>query len=156
MNDASALVLLHDVELLFDELVDHVEGRFAAIGARAWAQLVLLGLEMARYRLAPRGLRLRLRLLLFRQLLGSRRTLLEGAQGFALDGRRCGGRLLDRELSVLALRDREHTVGGRLSTSAAPQARSRTSRDHTWRSVSIVFMAFRAEPCAGTSHVAPR
>lgn len=86
----------------------HVEDRLAAIGARARAQLVLLGLEMARDRLAPRRLRLRLRLRLFRHLLGSRRTLLEGAPSFALDGRRCGGRtLLGRELSVLALRDRE-------------------------------------------------
>jgi len=103
MNDAPALVLLHDVELLFDELVDHVQCGLAAAGARAWAQLVFLGFEMARYRFAPRRLRLRLR----RRLLGSLRTLLEGAPRVALDGRRCDRRFLSRGLAVLALHDSE-------------------------------------------------
>lgn len=48
MNHAPTLVLIHDVQLLFDEIVDHAQARVATAGARAWAQLVLFDFEMVR------------------------------------------------------------------------------------------------------------
>ena len=99
-------MLLDDVELLFAELVGDIQGRAAARGASVGPQFVLLGLEVAGERLTPGGLRLLLRRLLRRGLLGRLGSLLECAPLFALDD---GWRWLRRRdrrasLALLALR----------------------------------------------------
>src|SRR5690606_38707548 len=84
-NDSSALVLLDDVELLFDEVVDDIQGRSAAGRARIRSKLVLFGLEVAGERLAPGGSCLLLRRPVHGGLLRRLRPLLEGAAGVSID-----------------------------------------------------------------------
>jgi hypothetical protein len=79
------LVLLHDVQLLFDHFIRDVELRAAAMLATFGTKRVLLSLEMCRDRLSARGLRARLlhsRLVWLRRRLG---TIVEGESGFVAD-----------------------------------------------------------------------
>ena len=98
------------MELLFDELVDNVQGSAAALAARIGAELVLFGFEVAGDRLAPRGPRLLLRRRLGGGLVRGLGPLLESTPGFSLDDgwgsgwRRSAG---SRNFALLALRYRE-------------------------------------------------
>ena len=100
-------MLLHDVKLLFAKVIDDVERGRAAIAASLGTKLVLLGLEVTRDGLSPRGLRSLLRRALFRRLVRRLRTFVERASGVALDERRRNGRLLDGGPALLALGHRE-------------------------------------------------
>ena len=107
-HDAAALVLLDDVQLLFDDLVDHVE-RGARRSARTRVGAArALRLRDGSVRLAPAWARAFVFGCALRRLLGQRFGRSSKARSrLALERRRCDGRLLGRGLSVLALRDRE-------------------------------------------------
>lgn len=78
-------MLLHDVKLLFAEGIDNVELGPGAITARFATKLVLLGLEVTRDGLSPRGLRSLLRRAVLRRLLRRLRAFLERASLVAID-----------------------------------------------------------------------
>ena len=107
--EATALVLLDDVELLFVEHVGDIERVTSTRRARVGAQLVLFRFEMTGERLTPGGLRFLLRGGLGLGFLGRFGSLLEGPPLLALDGRRRGRRRLWRRtrLALLALRHSE-------------------------------------------------
>lgn len=105
-HHASTLLLAHHVQLLFFEPIDHLEIRPATVLATRRAQRVRFVLEVRRQSLAPGRWRARLLLLCLWRNLGRLRPLLEGGLRGVVDDRRLG-RLRDRRLALLALRDRE-------------------------------------------------
>src|SRR5690606_6227756 len=60
LHDASTLVLFDDVQLLLDDLIDHVELEAAAVLAAVGAEHVFLRFEVRRQRLAAGGARVAL------------------------------------------------------------------------------------------------
>jgi hypothetical protein len=97
-------VLLHDVQLLFYDLVGDVERTAAAVATRRGSYSVLFDLEMHGNRLAPRRLSDRLRLwrsLGLRRRLGSR---VEPLFDIAVQDGRGRRKFLGRRLTLPALR----------------------------------------------------
>lgn len=106
-DEPPALVLLHDVQLLLDQLLSGIQRRAAAVTAGIGPQRVLLGLEMLGYRLAARGSARLLLARLGRRLLRRRRPMVERALLRRPHGRGWGGRLLGGGNAALSLSDGE-------------------------------------------------